>query len=60
VNGEHKWPKIAERLGYGLSSKSISTMLQQNYKRILYPFDVFNRTKSAEAKVVGYLLVIVR
>jgi len=59
VNGEHKWPKIAERLGYGLSSKNISMMLQQHYKKILYPFDVFNQQKSSEAKVVGYLSVVV-
>ena len=60
MNGERKWPKIAERLGYGLSSKNISTILQQHYKKILYPFDVFNRNKSAEAKVVSYSLAIVR
>jgi len=60
VNDERKWPKIAERLGYGLSSKNISTILQQHYKKILYPFDVFNQKKSAEAKVVRYFIVIVR
>jgi len=52
VNNERKWSKIAERLGCGLSSKGIGSQLQQHYKKILYPFDVFNRSKSAAAKLV--------
>jgi len=57
ANREHKWPKIAERLGYGLSSKGISAVLQQHYKKILYPFDLFNHSKTADAKVVRFVIV---
>ena len=52
VCGERKWSKIAERLGYGLNSKGIGGALQQHYKRVLYPFDVFNQSKSTDAKLV--------
>ena len=54
VNSERKWLKIAERLGYGqsTSSKGLGTILQQHYKKILHPFDLFNQSKSADAKVV--------
>ena len=57
VSSERKWPKIAERLGYGLSSKGISTVLQQHYKKILHPFDLFNQSKSAQAKSVRFVIV---
>lgn len=55
VNSERKWSKIAERLGYGLNSKGIGSVLQQHYKKILYPFDVFNQSKLAEAKMVRFV-----
>lgn len=54
VNRERKWSKIADRLGYGQSSsKGISAVLQQHYKKILYPYDLFNQSKSADAKAVS-------
>jgi len=58
VNSERKWSKIAERLNYGLTSKGIGTILQQHYKKILYPFDLFNQSKSAEAKMVRFIVII--
>ena len=57
VSSERKWPKIAERLGYGLSSKGISAVLQQHYKKILHPFDLFNQSKSAQSKSVRSVIV---
>jgi len=48
---ERKWLKVAELLGYALTSKGIGSTLRHHYERILYPYDLFSSGASILAPV---------
>ncbi len=46
VNAEKKWTRIASRMGY-VNEKTVAPQLRQHYKRLLLPYEKFEKLKNA-------------
>lgn len=49
VNTEKKWPKVALRMGY-TSDKNVGSLLRSHYKRLLLPYEKFEKSKLQSAQ----------
>jgi hypothetical protein len=56
---DKKWTRVAARLGFAASSKSIGSMLKTHYEKLLYPYDIFRSGVMLGSSVSVYIIVII-